>query len=202
MSELSFKDYVLISNAIVEAQLDEGAIWDAIKKKLGGSKQMSDDEIEAEIQRLKKLGPGSIEKIRATKASQDFHARKAADAKAGMRGADARRGTVSTNPTRSPGMKKLDSIATPNLTAGQARAVERDWAMREGKLTEAAEFEVTYRLRNGDDSPKRTRIKARDTTDVRRKFADTHYGAKIVLIRPAKPKVAKPVAEPEVVSKK
>ena len=196
MSELSFKDYVLISNAIVEAQLDEGAIWDAIKKKLGGSKQMSDDEIEAEIQRLKKLGPGSIEKIRATKASQDFHARKAADAKAGMRG------TVGTNPTRSPGMKKLDAVPTPQLGGGKLRAVERDWAMREGKLTEAVEFEVTYRLRNGDEATKRTRIKARDTTDVRRKFADTHYGAKIVLIRPAKPKVAKPVAEPEEVSKK
>jgi hypothetical protein len=193
MSELSFKDYVLISNAFVETQLDEGAIWDAIKKKLGGTKNMSDDEIEAEIARLKKLDPGSLEKIKATKASADFHARQAEAKKKAMRG-----GTVGTQPTRSPGMKKLDAVPTPQLGGGKLRAVERDWAMREEKLAEALEFEVTYKLRSSDSTEKKTRIKARDTTDVRRKFADTHYGAKIVLIRPAKVKVVKPepVEEP------
>ena len=86
---ISLRDYITISDAFKEAQLDEGAVWDAIKKKLGG--KASPEETEAELERLKKIAPAEFAKIKAAekakasttqtkaaaKASADFHARRA-----------------------------------------------------------------------------------------------------------------------------
>ena len=230
---ISFSDYVVISDALVEDQLIEGKIWDAIKKKLGGS--ASDADIGAEVERLKSLDADDIQKIKATKASRDFHARKAAEA------AGAVKKPMSTN--RSIG---THAGAGTELAARRAQASRHDkyddqsW-IKEGRiddvkrvgwyvandkgfvvsgpyedksdvpakyrdrdggpfsitqitrldLSEAKEFIVTYSPR-GQDTTKRTIVTGRDVTDVKRKFADTHYGVKLIsaIARKAKAKVA------------
>jgi len=60
---LSFKDYVVISEALEVEQLEEGWMDDAIlviKKKLGG--KMSDDEIKDEIEKLKTKKAGAVDR--------------------------------------------------------------------------------------------------------------------------------------------
>lgn len=65
---VSFKDYVIISDAFQEAQLEEGAIWDAIQKKLGA--KASPEETEAQLDRLKKIAPAEFAKIKAAEKAK------------------------------------------------------------------------------------------------------------------------------------
>ena len=190
---VSFRDYVIISDAFVAAQLDEGKIWDAIKAKLGA--KASPEEVEAEIERLKKTKGKDVEKIKQTAASKNFHDRKAAELeKKAEREAKKPVGTVQAEI-----QKKLVAMPSVKLRAAQGKAVERDWvANMEGEelegeaLNEAAtEFVVSYTSKGGG-STLRARIKGRDARDVRRKFNDMYFMKRILGIEPARLPKKKP----------
>ena len=184
---LSFKDYVLISDAIKEVQLEEGKIDDllAYVKKLLGPKA-SPEQIEAKLKTLKGVNAKDIaavkknvDSVKKTVASRDFHARKAADAA-------KPRGTVPTISHHSgieAAKRALASTPSNLMTAAQSRASERSWALGEEKLEEAQAFVVTYKLKTGDVA-KRWKVTARDAAQAKRKFGDTHYGAKLVSVEP------------------
>lgn len=259
---ISLRDYITISDAFKEAQLDEGAVWDAIKKKLGG--KASPEETEAELERLKKIAPAEFAKIKAAekakasttqtkaaaKASADFHARRALQKEKETTAVKP----SGTRPTVSAAKAKFDAMDAKEYRAGHHRAAERAYAMGEAKidnaeavgwyaydskgeicqgpktkksdidakyrdqdggaytvvkidqadidrrerLSEAKEFDVRYRIRQGDSYSnllKKVTIKGRDAADIKKKFGETHYGAKLVLITPVQEKAAK--AEPE-----
>lgn len=251
---ISLRDYITISDAFKEAQLDEGAVWDAIKKKLGG--KASPEETEAELQRLKAIAPAEFAKIKAAekakdstvqtkaaaKASAEFHARKALQKSKAATGSIGSKPTSGTSPTKA----KFDAMDSKDYRAGHSRAAERAFAMGESKidnaeaagwyaydskgnicqgpkskkididakyrdqdggaysvvkidqddidrrerLSEAKDFEVRYNIKDGDKViGKKVTIKGRDVSDVRKKFAETHYGAKLMRVLPARPKV-------------
>lgn len=185
---LSFRDYITISTAFADAQLDEGKIWDAIKAKLGA--KASDEDVEAELERLKKTDSKDLAKIKTTQASRDAAARKA-EREAAAAKLPASTGHAGADDAR----RRLTATKTGNMRAGQSRATERGWALGEETLAEAQEFVVSYSLKSSD-AVKRCTLKARDVTDVKRKFADTHYGAKLLSVAPAK-KVEKKIAKVE-----
>lgn len=147
---VSFKDFVLISDAFIAAQLDEGKIWDAIKSKLGG--KASDDEIEAEIERLKKTKGKDVDAIKKTAASKDFHARQAQKAKDDAEAAlvDKRRAQA-TIPTRAAkdgaedAKNRLAATSGNKMRAAQGRAAERAWVMGEGKDEDHAEWQEGFK---------------------------------------------------------
>ena len=190
---LSFKEYSELSAVLSEeGQLDEGKLGDWLKKlhdKLLKSGK-SEDEIEAELEKEKKKFQAGAEKISQSQASKDFHARKAQREKeAAARAArqpQGTRGTVGTDGA-SQARAKLNATPSGQMRAAQSRAAEREFAMGEEQLAEGKmEFEVKYRPKGGGATRKWT-TSGRDATDVRRKFADTHYGAKLITISPVKP---------------
>ena len=185
---LSFKDYVLISDAIKEVQLEEGRIDDilAYVKKLLGPKA-SPEQIEAKLKTLKDVNAKDIaavkktvDKVKETSASKAFHARKADDA-----AKPKSRGTVPTTSHHSgieDAKARLAVTSSSNMRAAQSRASERAW-MKEEKLEESQAFVVTYKLKTGDVA-KRWKVTARDAAQAKRKFGDTHYGAKLISVEP------------------
>lgn len=192
---VSFKDYVIISTAFADAQLDEGAVWDAIKKKLGGgAAKMTDDEIEAEVERLKGEKEKNLGAIKKTKAAREFEARRAAAAAASA--AKKPQPTVSTHAGVQHAKSRLDATSSPNMRAAQSKAAERDWALGEETLTEGRqEYIVSYTMKYplGNTKVRTAKIGGITAVQVRRKFTDTFYGAKILSVVPAKP--AKKVEE-------
>jgi hypothetical protein len=190
---LSFKDYVVISDALEAEQLEEGWMDDAIlaiKKKLGG--KMSDDEIAAEIEKLKTKKAGATKKVADTQASKDFHQRRAdMAAKAAAR---QPRGTVPTGPNTAASLR---SKSTSDMTGPELRAVDRN-PFGEGLVTEAQkEYKVEYTNKAGG-STKTAKIKAQDVTAVREKFRRDFHGMKILTVTPAKVVVKKPAKVEEV----
>lgn len=180
---LSFKDFILIADAMKEVQLEEGKIDDllAYVKKLLGPKA-SKEEIDAKVKKLQDADKKDVDKIKKTSASRDFHARKAADAmKPKTRGTVA---TVSHHPDIEDAKKRMSSMATSKMRAGQLRNSERTW-MGEETLEEAQDFVVTYKLKTGDVA-KRWKVTARDATQAKRKWSDSHLGAKLVSVEPMK----------------
>jgi hypothetical protein len=153
---LSFKDYVVIADALEAEQLDEGWMDDAIlaiKKKLGG--KLTDDEIEAEIEKLKakkagsdKKVAGGAERIAQTQQSRDFHARRAdMAAKAAAR---QPRGTVGTGPNTAASFR---SKSTSDMTGGELRALDRN-PYAEGKEVKNDDpFGKRILDRDDEDSP-------------------------------------------------
>lgn len=191
---LSFKEYSELSVVLTEeGQLDEGKLTDWLKKlhdKLVKSGK-SEDEIEKELEKEKAKFQAGAAKIAQSQASKDFYARKAAREKEAAakaaRQPQGTRGTVSTDGA-AHAKARLNSTPSGQMRAAQARAAEREFAMGEEKLTEGKmEFECKYRPKGGGATRKWT-CSGRDATDVRRKFADTHYGAKLISISPVKAK--------------
>lgn len=180
MSKVSFSDYIIISNAIVESQVDEGAIWDAIKTKLGGA--ASDDQLRAKRDDLKGKEASvtkAISKTRLSKSAQEAELRKAEREKK-----DAQWSKTRTAFAKAP-------VTSRNDRAGQARGQEHAFAMGESKLAEGqAEFLVTYTSKAGGARGK-GRIKGRDARDVRRKFGDLYFGKRLLSVEPVKAEPAK-----------
>ena len=201
---LSFKDYVVISDALEAEQLEEGKAQEwmdkailAIKKKLGG--KMSDDEIADEIEKLKGKKAGADKKvgtaktaIAQTQQSRDFNQRRAdAAAKAAAR---QPQGTVSTRPNTA---STLNAKSTSQMSAGELRAIDRN-PFAEELVTEAQkEYKVEYTNKAGG-STKIAKIKAQDVTAVREKFRRDFHGMKILTVTPAKIVVKKPAKVEEV----
>ena len=191
---LTFKEYSQLTALLSEeGQLDEGKLTDWLKKlhdKLVRSGK-SEAEIEKEIEKEKLKFKAGAEKISQSQHSKDFHARKAQREKEALarspKQPQGTRATVGTD-AASQSRNRLNTIPSGHLRAGQARAAEREFAMGEEKLAEGKiEFEVKYRPKGGGATRKWT-TSGRDATDVRRKFADTHYGAKLITISPVKAK--------------
>jgi hypothetical protein len=186
---LSFKDYVVISDALEAEQLEEGWMDDAIlaiKKKLGG--KMSDDEIAAEIEKLKgkkagadKKVAGGAERVAQTQQSRDFHARRAEmAAKAAARQPQGTIGTGAKKPS------PLDSTPTSQMSGAMRRAVDRN-PFAEELVTEAQiEFNVKYRAKGSDGTAKdkKTVIKGTDVRNVKDKFRLQYAGWMFVSAEP------------------
>lgn len=186
MSSISFKDYVIIADAFREVQLEEGKLadlWDAVKKKLGG--KASDEEVQAELARLKKIDDKAIKKIGQTQQSRDFHARKAADAmKArGPQKPEPARGTLGqpkgaqTNDVWDSALDSRDR----KILAKMDRIREEAEALVEG----VKEYSVRYTAKTGG-SPRTAKIKASDVMAAREKFKRDFHGMKLLTVEPAK----------------
>lgn len=176
---MRFKDYLLLTEVLDElgdSELTEG-IWDKVKAKLSGKK--SKEELEDELARLKKEAGENLEnleKIKKTRASRDFHARRT-QKKLSDRNAIRRVGQV---------QQTMATKSTSAYRAGENKAAELEW-VGEDTLTEGIQdFDVTFVVKNSGGKERKTVVKGRDAFDVKRKFADTHYGAKIILIKPSK----------------
>ena len=86
---------------------------------------------------------------------------------------------------------RLNSKPLSQLRGAELRRIDRN--PFEGKeaeleanfkrLTEAQTFVVTYELKTSD-KPKKVEIDGANVTRVKRKFEDTHHGAKIITIIP------------------
>lgn len=124
---VSFKDYVIISDAFQEAELEEGAIWDAIQKKLGA--KASPEETEAQLDRLKKIAPAEFAKIKAAEKSKGSTAQ---DKIATQRSAEFEKrkalrpigGNIKTQGTQG-------TIGSGDERYGDRRAAEHAYAMGE-----------------------------------------------------------------------
>ena len=142
--KLSFKDYTIISDAFIEMQLDEGAVqdlWAAVKKKLGG--KASDDQIEAEIERLKKTRSSDLNKIKDTVQSREFHQRQAEREKAAL--AKQAKPTQPTVSTRGPNTEASFRAKSVNdMRGGERRALDRN-PFHEGKKEDADEWQEGYK---------------------------------------------------------
>lgn len=201
---LSFRDYVLISEALAEVQLEEGKIDDLlawVKKKLGPKATL--DQIEAKLKTLKDVDAKDIaavkknlDSLKKTSASRDFHARKAADAVKSKTGVRTTVSTISHHSGIEDAKARLAATPSNKMRASQGRASERNWALGEEVLEESQDFVVTYKLKTGDTA-KRWKVTARDSAHAKRKFSDSHYGAKLVSIEPmgGKKVAVKKVAE-------
>lgn len=192
---VSFKDFYLLVDAVDET-LDEGKIWDAIKKKLGGD-SASDADVAAEVERVKGIDSSDLEKIKKTKASREFKLRQAQRAKE-KNSQDQQARSAFNNPNASMAARtaelrtKLDAKPTANLRGAEARAAERNWVQEGQDLTEGlCDFKVTYTDPAG--KKKITTMRGRDVREVRRKFGDQFYRMKITSVEPMK---AKPKAKP------
>jgi len=178
---LSFKDYVTIADALEVESLDEGwkeQAFAKIKQVLGG--KMSDDEIDAEIEKVKAKKAGVVSKVKDTQQSKDFHQRRAdAAAKAKARQPQGTQGTVPNTAAA------LAGKSTSLMRGGELRAVDRN-PFGEGLVTEAQkEYKVEYTTKAGGSS-KFAKIKAQDVTAVREKFRRDFHGMKILTVTPAK----------------
>lgn len=190
---LTFKEYVVISDAISANQLEEGWMENAIiaiKKKLGG--KISDDEIKAEIAAMKT-------KVSDTKQSKDFHERRKAQEKQRLQreirgilnSTPGARGTQPTVGTSQADIRKAQN-AEGRRQQALARNAERDWhqqfeSLKDESLTEATkEYRVEYTAKAGGTT-RIGKIKAQDVTAVREKFKRDFHGMKILTITPAKP---------------
>lgn len=194
---VSFKDFYVLVDA-VEDTLDEGKIWDAIKKKLGGDKA-SDVDVAAEVERVKGIDASDLDKIKKTKASHEFKMRQAA------RAADQKKqDTASTfdNPKSSLAARtgelknRLDSKSVSAMRGGERRSVDRQWMQEEVELTEGqCDFKVTYSDVSG--KTKNTILRGRDVREIRRKFGDQYYRMKLLSVEPvkAKPQKVQPKTE-------
>jgi hypothetical protein len=179
---LSFKDYVVISDALEAEQLEEGWMDDAIlaiKKKLGG--KMSDDEIAAEIEKLKGKKAGTVQKVAQTQQSKDFNQRRAdAAAKAAAR---QPQGTVGTRPNSAAAFR---AKSTTDMKGGELRALDRN-PFAEELMTEAQiEFNVKYRSKGSDGTTKdkKTVIKGTDVRNVKDKFRLQYAGWMFISAEP------------------
>ena len=180
---LSFREYMIVADAFEENQLDENklvqAVTDYFKKKFG--KEPSKDEVEAEVAKLKGEKEKNLQRIQNTQQYRAWAARKAQREK---------QQTVGTRPTIGTGPSPLDAKSTPHMRAGELRAAERAWRGEgkdvDGALVEGmADFIVSYTTRlGGGNKTKRTIIRGRDARDVRRKFGDSFYGAKVLSVEP------------------
>lgn len=195
---LTFKEYVLIANAIQEIQLEEGALDDArelISKATGKSKALilkvikmlgpnaTKEQIRAKIKEIEADEKSDKESISKTASSKAFHARRAEQAAKAAKGKS--RTTVPTISHHSgieDAKRRLASLPSAGMRAGQLRHAERSW-MGEETLEEALSFLVTYRLRSGGDAKTWT-VTARDANQAKRKFSDSHYGAKLISVEP------------------
>ncbi len=192
---LSFRDYVLITEAIQEIQLEEGWAADKmaqalefIKKKLGP--KATPEKIEAELKKLKGLNAADIAAVKKaaakkTKQGEAFKERqkKREDDEKAQKGARRTVATVSHHSGVEDAKRNLAAAHASNkLRAGQRKSDERSW-MGEETLEEAQDFVVTYKLKTGDTA-KRWKVTARDAAQAKRKFGDTHYGAKLVSVEP------------------
>jgi hypothetical protein len=200
---LSFKDYVVISDALEAEQLDEDWMSDAIlaiKKKLGG--KMSDDEIAAEIGKLKdkkagadKKVAGGAERMAQTQQSRDFNARRAdMAAKAAAR---QPQGTIGTSHQDEHPSIARDRETVANRSARAANAVARRNQYPNGVnsgleiegdvLAEAQiEFNVKYRAKGSDGTSKdkKTVIKGTDVRNVKDKFRLQYAGWMFISAEP------------------
>ena len=189
--KLSFKDYTIISDAFIEMQLDENAIqdlWAHVKKKLG--MKATDDQIEAEIERLKKTKGSDLDAIKKTAQSRAFHARKAADEKRAAlqaRKPEPTRGTLGqpkgalTNADWDDALDSRDRkfLAKRDRVAEGEEVVQLDEAQKEYRV------EYTTKLSNADSKVKVAKIKAMDVAAVREKFKRDFHGMKLLTIKPA-----------------
>jgi len=163
---VSFKDYVIISDAFRELELQEGAvddIWEFVKNKFKG-KKMSPTEMQDEVDRLKKTNVGVMKNIQSKaqeKASREFELRKTS------------RKTIGAQPTRGQSNDVWDS----------ARGFDR--RVSEETLAEAKEYSVEY-TRVGGGAKKITKIKASDVAAVREKFKRDFHGMKLLTVSPAR----------------
>jgi hypothetical protein len=146
---------------------------------------MSDDEIDAEIEKVKAKKAGVVSKVKDTQQSKDFHQRRAdAEAKAKSRQPQGTRATV---PNTAAAFK---AKSTSDMKGGELRALDRN-PFAEELVTEAqCEFNVEY-VSKGGGSTKKCVIKGIDVTAVKEKFRRQYAGWKFLS---AKPKtVRKPV---------
>jgi hypothetical protein len=186
MSKVTFAEYIIISKAISDAQLEEGAIWDAIKSKLGKPGDTEDD-----LKKLKDKETSvskSINRVQKTKQQQEFELRKAEREKRDLEKNKALTARDARLKSMKPGQKPEGEPSS--LRGSQLRSNERKFAMGESTISESKDFVVTFQVR-GTDEQKIWKVKGRDVPDVKHKFGTTHYGAKIITIAPAK--IKKPI---------
>ena len=180
---VSFKDYVIISDAFREVQLEEGKLedlWNAVKKKLGG--KASDEEVQAELTRLKKIDDKAIKKIGQTQQARDFHARRAAQAMTPKKPEPAR-GTLG-QPKGAQTNDVWDSALDANdrkILAKMDRIREEAESLVEGMK----EYSIRYMPKAGG-APRTGKIKATDVMAAREKFKRDFHGMKLMTMEPAK----------------
>ena len=167
---VSFKDFAQFVDA---DQISEGAIWDAIKKKLSLSKEEEDSALE----RLKAKKAGYVAKTKTVQKVKSA-AEKARDAAIDKALQDfAKSNKTSKSISHDDARASFGSIDKRGMTnAGQE--------FHGDVIAEAREFVVTYVLKSNASKQVKTRMTGRDSFDVKRKFADTHYGAKLISITP------------------
>ena len=211
---LSFKEYVTISKAIAENQLDEGFIQDAIeaiKKRLGAN--ATDEKIRAEIEKLKKQNPTFKKKAddeaaaakkkdggktAATSQKSAEQAKKdaewAAAVKASREGGSAHQAVSTIRTQAARQTQKADRRAGAEwrgqMGADPFESKDQDGIVLEGQ----SDFVVTYMNKAGGGRIKAT-MKGRDVRDIRRKFGDMYFGKKLLSVEPAK---AAPKQEAEI----
>ena len=206
---LTFREFLIVTEAFQEAEgatLTEGAIWDKIQsglKKIGGKDSESKvAQIKKDIgdkgEKLKDIKKTradiEIEKVSGEK-SEEFYARKALQDAKGKKKDLAAKASNAHQSARDALAKaaadRLNSKPLSQLRGAELRRLDRN--PFEGKeaeieanfkrLTEAQTFVVTYELKNCD-KPKKAEIDGANVTRVKRKFEDTHHGAKIITIIP------------------
>lgn len=176
---ISFRDFVIITNAFEDAQLDEGKIWDAIKKKLGG--KASEEDIRSEVERLKGLDSDDMAKIKAARKKRDDAWKRAQQAASGTRP------TISTQAAVNKSKMNLDNAERRGAyRADQQRALERDWVGEETLTEGQKEYKVEYEPKIGG-AKRIAKIKAVDVTAVKEKFKRDFHGMKLLTVTPAKP---------------
>lgn len=183
---VSFKDYVIISDAFREVQLEEGKLddlWNAVKKKLGG--KASDEEVKSELERLQKIDDKTVKKIGQTQQSRDFHARKAAQAMTakGPQKPEPTRGTLGQ-----PKGALANAVWDSSLDSRDRRVLAKMDRIREEAeaLVEGIkEYRVEYVAKAGG-SPRIAKIKAVDVMAAREKFKRDFHGMRLVTVEPAK----------------
>lgn len=203
---LSFKDYLVISNALNEAELDEGKIWDAIKKSLGGSP--SDEDIQKELDKAKSALSKTSKTIKTVQKVKSA-AEKSADEHKDMLWRAAQFKTKSADmkgsQVASPHGKKNDRSEmsanndlaqdlSPAQHSKMAQVRRDQWLRRraneEAKLNAEAEIlkegqsEFIVAFTSDEDKKEKVTLKGRDAREIRRKFGDLFVGCKLLTIRP------------------
>lgn len=206
---LTFREFLVVSEAFQEAEgtaLTEGAIWDKIQS---GLKKIGGKDPESKVAQIKKDIGDKGEKLKDVKKtradvelekvagekSEEFYARKALqDAKDKKKGLVAKASNAkqsAMDAQAKAAADRLNSKPLSQLRGAELRRIDRN--PFEGKeaeleanfkrLTEAQTFVVTYELKTSD-KPKKVEIDGANVTRVKRKFEDTHHGAKIITIIP------------------
>lgn len=167
---VSFKDFAQFVDA---DQISEGAIWDAIKKKLSLSKEEEDSALE----RLKAKKAGYVAKTKTVQKIKSA-AEKARDAAIDKALQDfAKSNKTGKSISHDDARSSFGSIDKRGM-------VNSGQELHGDVIAEAREFVVTYVLKSNASKQVKTRMTGRDSFDVKRKFADTHYGAKLISITP------------------